>query len=212
MLKRTTVLLGAGCLLLFLIGYLPLVFGNLASFGAAVGMIYITAISLGALFLTGLAVLLYFRHKMRGKIRDYNDVMQSIKGEIDTAASLYSRYLSKACNMMRGFSVLNYRKRTEDAGTLEIRTLKKHMNDLHQVYEETQDIFGRYITGKYNTADEQAEAYPFNFLSLRDYRFELPFRDQDVRDIEYVESGNQIRLPVCYIKAMTIQREELYDE
>ena len=211
MTKKITVITGAVVILLYLLGFAPLVFKNLKVNRNMIGALSVTGVALGLLILTILITLLFLRKSMRKTVGGFNDVMYGIKGELDQSLAQYSRYLSSACNVMRGYSVLNYRLSTEDAGTTEVRILRKHIMDIQKRKAEIQDIFGRFITGKYDLTGAEQEGYNLEFYRATDYEFPLPYKESDARIIEFIENGNYISVPVSFVRSLKVQREELYD-
>ena len=209
--RKITIALGATVLLLYLIGFLPLVTKNLKISKTMIGSLSMLGIGIGLMVLLLLVTLFFLRRGMRQTVDGFNDVMRGVKKDLDTSLSQYSRYLSSACNVMRGNSVLNYRDQSEDAGTTEVRVMRKHVMDLEKRKAEIQEIFGRFITGKYDLSGVGEDGYELDFYRTKDYEFDLPMKESDIRNIEFIETGNMIRVPVRFVKSMKLQREELYD-
>ncbi|MBO6004727.1 MAG: hypothetical protein J6Q00_04050, partial [Verrucomicrobia bacterium] len=209
--RKTTLALGVSVLLLYMIGFLPLITKNLKISKTMIGSLTLLGVGFGTMVLVLLITLICLRHGMRRSVDGFNEVMRGVKKDLDMSMMQYSHYLSSACNVMRGNSVLNYRDQSEDAGTTEVRVMRKHVMDLEKRRAEIQEIFGRYITGKYDLSGVGEDGYELDFYRTKDYEFELPTRESDIRNIEFIETGNKIRVPVRFVKSMKLQREELYD-
>ena len=209
--RKITLGLGATVLILYMIGFLPLITKNLKISKTMIGSLSMLGIGFGTMVLLLLVTLFFLRRGMRQTVDGFNDVMRDVKKDLDTSLSQYSRYLSSACNVMRGNSVLNYRNQSEDTGTTEVRVMRKHVMDLEKRKAEIQEIFGRFITGKYDLSGVGEDGYELDFYRTKDYEFDLPMRETDIRSIEFIETGNMIRVPVRFVKSMKLQREELYD-
>ena len=108
--KGTTILMGILALLLFLGGCVPLFLQNVKGERTLVGSTGLIVLCFVLLFVVLLVALFTFRAAMRKKIKAYNGVMQGFNTELNRTFTLYSQYLSHAGNVMRGYSVLNYRE------------------------------------------------------------------------------------------------------
>ncbi|MBR1759394.1 MAG: hypothetical protein IJ744_11840 [Lachnospiraceae bacterium] len=210
--KGTTVLLGVLGLVFYLIGFVPLFLKNYEGEKTLLGSIGLILVAFGLFFLILLIALFVYRTQMRKKVKGYNNVMQEFETELNEAFTLYSEYLSHACNVMRGYSVLNYRETTEDVGTTEARLLRKHVMDLKRTKAEVDDLFGKHISGKYDTTGADGTIYDYDYLRGVDYEYPLPYNDADRTSITYIQTGNHIELPVRFVKSLTVRREELYDD
>lgn len=209
--RKITLALGGSVLLLYMIGFLPLITKNLKVSKTMIGSLTLFGIGFGLMLVLLLITLFCLRHGMRKTVDGFNDVMRGVKNDLDTSMNQYSRYLSSACNVMRGNSVLNYRDLAEDTGSTEVRVMRKHVMDLEKRRAEIQEIFGRYITGKYDMTGVGEDGYELDFYRTKDYEFDLPMKEGDIRNIEFIENGNLIRVPVRFVKSLKLQREELYD-
>ena len=209
--KKTTVLLGICALVLYLIGFLPLIFDNLKISKSAVIALLITAASISIFALIAYICLFFLRKALKDLLKKFNGCMRIFETDIDNSFALYSKYLSHACNVMRGYSVLNYRKQNEDPNSLNIRILTKHLEDIKGTQAELRDTFGRFMTGKYIFDEKEAEEYDFDFTRQVDFVYPLPYSDENIRKIEFLESGNDVFVPVNFVKRISLRREELYD-
>ena len=87
--------------------------------------------------------------------------------------------------------------------------LRKHELDIRKKIEEVGRTFGAYIPEDVGAYDD-VEPYDFDFKVLRNYQYEMPTYSSEDK-IEFIQPGHEIIIPVDYVKAITITREELYD-
>ena len=210
--RTATVGLGAVVLLVFLFGFLPGIFHNARNAGTFLMALLVGAASVFAFTLVCWGLLLLLRRILNRGVEGYNGAMAGIHGEIRDGMTEYSTYLSRVCNVMRGFSVLNFRRKNEPADTKEVRVLNKHLVDMETVKAELQDTFGRYLTGRYPTDGADAQPYDYDFSRTVDFPYPMPTGAADAKRILFLEQGNYVTLPVSYIRALTLRREELYDK
>lgn len=211
MTRRTTVLLGVAALVLYLVGFLPLLFNNRADGESVMWALILTAAGVGALAVAALICLLFLRGSLRELYRAFNRTMQGISSEIDGSLARYSRYLSHACNTARGFRVLNYLERREDPDVMRVRVYKKHLADIRRTREELREVFGSYMTEAAGVDLESVDIYPYDFSRGVDFSYPMPYSEGMKCQIEFMQPGNTVRVPVDFVKRVTVRREELYD-
>lgn len=209
MMRKTTVALCGAILALFLVGFLPLVFTNLADAGQILWALLIMGAGLALLAAVCLICLCALRHPLREEYRAFNRTMRGISDEVDGSLNQYSRYLSHACNVMRGFSVLNHLERREDPVGERVRVYRKHLTDIQRTREELREIFGSYVSGRVET--DQVEPYPYDFDRAVDFPYPIPYTEAMKCQIEFMQPGNLVQVPVHFVKRITVRREELYD-
>ncbi len=206
MTKLKTVLISLVVALAYLIGLIPLFFGELNTQETVKNSAIIALVTLLVFLLLGFIYLFVLRRRLVNVFRHFNFVMSGILTEIEDGLKAFSKYLSHACNVMREFSVLNF-KETEAARTT--RVLRKHENDLKLKIDNVYELFSNYIDSGLALTDS-VEPYPFDFTQLRDYVYEMPYLET-YSVIEYIQKGNCIPVKVDYVHAVTLTREELYD-
>ena len=211
MTRKTTVALGLVALGLYLIGFLPLLFRNLSSGENAAWSLAVMGASVLLLAAAGFVCLLFLRGALRALYRGFNRLMHGINGEIDGSLALFSRYLSHACNVMRGFSVLNFLARNEDPDTMRVRVLKKHLADIRRTREELWEVFGRYVSEQADIDPNKVDAYLYDFSRPVDFPYPVPYSEGMKCQIEFMQPGNHVQVPVDFVKRVTVRREELYD-
>ena len=58
---------------------------------------------------------------------------------------------------------------------------------------------------------EQVGAYTYDFTRTVDFSYPVPYTEGMRRQIEFLQPGSTIQVPVDFINRITIRREELYD-
>ena len=132
--------------------------------------------------------------------------MQTLCEEIRGGLRVFSRYLSHACNVRREFSVLQY---SEDEVPEKLKALRKHEQDIRSQIEEVYRLFSKHLDRKGSGA-RNVEPYLYDFSQMVDYTYEMP-RNNNHRTIRFLQAGNEVTVPVNYVRAITLEREELYD-
>lgn len=210
MTRSRTLALSAAVLLVYLAGFLPLVFENISD-RESLG--YSLMLAFGAVLAVALAALICLfclRGALTSLLRRFNSVMHGIDNEIEEGMESYSRYLSHACNVMRGFSVLNFCKSHKDPDLLLASLYKKHILDVRRTRENMMEVFGQFISGNCDP-DRKAEAYDYDFDRAVDYSYPIPFGEKLRQQVEFMQAGNYVAIPVDFVKRVTLRREELYD-
>lgn len=209
--RKTTILLGVVVLALYLAGFLPLLFNNRADAGKIMWALIIMGGALLVMAIVGVVCLFFLRGSLQEKLRGFNRVMQGISNEIDGSMNQFSRYLSHACNVMRGFSVLNYLERSENPSARRIRVFRKHQADILRTREELREIFGAYVDETAIEEPDKVDVYPYDFDRPVDYPYPIPYSDGMKCHIEFMQPGSTVQVPVSFVKRITVRREELYD-
>ena len=70
-------------------------------------------------------------------------------------------------------------------------------------------LFAKHVDRQVGTT-RNAEPCHYDFGRMEDYTYELP-RGNDQRTIHFLQAGNEVTVPVNYVQAITLEREELYD-
>ena len=210
MTRKWTLILGGASLGLYLTGFLPMFLSN---FRATNGSLFSLLFLLGGGILmaaTALIALFGMRVPVRMGFSNYNGIMDGIVDEVEGSLTQYSRYLSHVCNVRRGHSVLNYRRDTADPDTMAIRILKKHEMDVICAREEFHDVFGAFLP-KEKPETDGVKPYDYDFSRPRDMEYPMPYSEAQRTRISFLQKGNEVDVPVDFIRSMTIRREELHD-
>lgn len=210
MTRARTIALGSVALILFLMSFLPLLIDNIDDGGALEYAFWIAFGAVLALAIAAFICLVFLRGELTARLRAFNTVMHSIDKEIEDGMASYSKYLGHVCNVMRGFSVVNFCNSRKDPDTLLASVYKKHILDLRQARANTMEVFGQFVSDK-ELSDQLPEAYDYNFDRAVDYDFPIHFDEGKRRQIEFIQAGNYVYVPVDFIKRVTLRREELYE-
>lgn len=190
----------------YLFGFLPLILGNLFSPVAIIVGLVITGIMMIAFAGVGIIKLISLRRQQVNRYKHFNYVMSGIYSEINRALAGFSAYLSKACSVMRGFSVLE--KRESNLSKYK-KILSYHDNKIKEQIGNVNNMFSKYVDIK-NLNIVECDPYDFDFTILQDYYYEMP-RVYSSKRIEYMQIGNEIVVPVDYVDSVLLIREELYE-
>ncbi len=204
--RKKTILVGVTAAGAYLIGFLPLLFGNLNTLKSSSFAFMITGVSIGIFLLVGFLFLLIMRKRLIDRFKYFNKVMDEICAEIEESLDHFSEYLSHACNVMRQFSILNY---TKNAVNRKEHILKKHQLDIKKRMEEINTAFAGYMTVDMKNS-QWVDPFEYDFSVMKDYNYDM-FCSESKCNIEFMQPGHQISIPVDYLKEITLTREELYD-
>ena len=199
----------------FALGFLPWIIDNIKLHAQGTAQL----ISIGA-FIVGVAVCLVlafmklvgFRAKLVSLFREFNRVMDGVRASVEADLDAVSEYLSHACNVMREFSVLN----AIDSDTMKKRrTLFMHTYEIEKHIDSIYEKFFKYIDedliNEHAKSVGHGEAYEFDFTNEEPYNYEIPYT-ADAKEIEFLQPGYMIEVPIDYLKEVTMRREEMYDE
>ena len=207
MTKKKTLFVGLFAVLAYLVGFFPLIFGNLNTTKSFLFSLIVTGVVLGVFLVIGFIYLFVLRHKLVNRFKHFNYVMSGILKEIENGVNAFSRYLSHACNVMREFSVLNY---SESSYKKKQHILSNHKRIIGEKISEVNELFSTYIDPDDIRLAYEAEPYNFDFTVLKDYEYEIPYAEVR-KDIDFLQEGNKVVIPIDYVETFTLTREELYD-
>lgn len=210
MTRRVTIGVGLAALICFLAGFLPMFFTNAKTTKSFLFSLLFTAVGVGIMLLTSWITLRCLRRPLRGGYSGYNGIMAGIVNDVETSLSDYSLYLSHACNVMRGNSVLNFCSEHENPEDTKIRVLRKHEADLECQRQELRDVFGMFLPDNLEP-EEGEDFFNFDFARPVDFVYPIPFAASQSTKIEFMQKGNYVQVPVDFVKRISVRREELYD-
>ncbi|MDY5948982.1 MAG: hypothetical protein SPJ42_07085 [Oscillospiraceae bacterium] len=206
MTKKKTVIVGLVAGLAYLIGFLPLLFGNLNTSKSILVSLTLTGIFLGVFLVIGFIYLFVLRGILVNSFRHFNHVISGICSQINGVMSQFSHYISYVCNVMRDYSVL---KNRDSAVTRTKKILSYHDMKISEQIKNVHEMFSKYVD--FNKLHiRECEPYDFDFTVLRNYDYEMPSIHSKKR-IKYLQQGNEVTVPIDYVESVTLTREELYD-
>ena len=212
MTKKTTLILGAISLGLYLVCFLPFLFSNLGTPKTAT-----TAITMCLSVILIMAVILFvtlliMRSSVLKAVRGYNSVAEGILEEIRQTMKQFSQYLSASCNVRRGHSVLNYARDNVDEYTMGLRIRKKHLEDIRKRRAFLAEDYGDYFGDRSYWDETMIHPYVYDFDRKIEYDYPAPFLAGDNRQIEFLSSGNMVSVPISFVTKILVRMEGIYDE
>lgn len=210
MTRARTVGTGAILLALFVASCAPMLFGNFSNVqarGLAFGMV---GIGLALLALTALVCLFFLRSTLKEKIDIYNWVASGAVNAVMAQMNDYSRYLSHACNVMRGYSVVETYEEIGTATDPRLLIYRKHQADVRQQREQLRTTFLSFFPKEYEAKPDVEPAYDYEFDRAEDYGYPMPYGTRQ-RVVDFLRKDNHVTLPVNFIESITLRTEELYE-
>lgn len=212
MFRSTTLAVGGVACGAFLLGFFTVFLQSAASHFLNFGTtLMLLGILLGAFAVGAVITLFFLRSGLTGKFREYNDVMHGVDVQLHEAMGKYTKYLTHACNVRRGYGVLNAVQENENPDVQLVTLYMKHIADMERAKDENKDVFGQFMVGKKDVRREDAEPYTWNFDKAEDYEYPLPYTDGTIRRITFVQPGVEAIVPVDFVKKIVVRREELYE-
>lgn len=213
MTRRKTAALGGIALAVFLLGFVPMFLRNYGSALSPLPAVLTMLASVACLALAFGVMLFVMRRRLVDRYIHYNKVAGGICEDVDHTMQLYSRYLSHACNVMRGFSVLNYHNAHEDPDLTLMKVYRKHLADIRTIREELWTSFGQFmdVSAGEGDADGIEERYEYDFTRPVTFDYPIPYHRELPTRVEFMNPGQYILVPVNYIRRIGVRREELYD-
>ena len=210
MTRNWTIVLGIAALVCYIVGFVPMFFSNHADEKQTELAWTFFGIGAGILLLTAIVALFFLRRPVKQGYRNYNGIMRSIENEVDGSLRQYSLYLGHACNVMRGYSVLNYRNEKERPEVTRMRIYRKHLADIESRRLELSDIFGTLLPANALEVD-LSKGFDYDFTRAVDFAYPMPYKAGQQTSIDFLQKGNQVDVPVDFIRRILIRREELYE-
>lgn len=212
MTRKTTIILGALCVVLYLICFLPLIIKNIVNPAAVTPAILLTAIMTGLIAVVLFVTLLFLRLPLKRSVREYNNQMTSNVNDIKKSLQNFSKYLSSACNVRRGNAILSYSEKNPDEYTKGIRIRKKHQEDIRKKRAILIEGYSDFIADKRYYDETMIQPYEYDFGMKTEYNYPAPFLAGDFRQVAFLESGNLVTVPSSFVKCITLRMEEIYEK
>lgn len=207
--RRSVILLGVSALVLFILGFIPMFFSQLNA-DESLGISFILfGSALFVLIIVALITLFVLRNRVIKALKQFNKVMGDICEEIHKGMQAFAKYLGHACNVMRKFDVLNAIEHKNEYVPTQCKILKKHLYDVESHISNMRSYFADYLEYVKYVPDEET-SFEYDFDMLADYDFSITYPDIEA-EIEFIQAGNYIKIPVDYVHSVTMTREELYD-
>ncbi|MCQ2538946.1 MAG: hypothetical protein MJ114_00720 [Acetatifactor sp.] len=211
MTRNTALVIGIVSILIYLIGFLPLLLSNYASDTSKMVALIIIGVVTLLMVLLGILRLLIFRSHIRKMLKEYNGIMRDIEEDIDDTEKKFTEYLTHTLSSIKGFAVLEFLGDYKDPNSQKMLVIRKHLADIRRNREELKDIYGSYISGTYVFGEDQLKPYEFNFDRGVDYTYEIPFNTDHMSRMEFMQPGNTVYVPIDFLERIVLRREELYE-
>lgn len=212
MTRKTGMVLGASCLGIFFICFLPFILANRETSKMTSTVVALSLALLGVLAVILVVSLFVMRSSVLNAVREYNSTAKGIINDIRSAMKEASKYLSASCNVRRGHAVKNYADKNIDQFTKSLRIRKKHQEEIRKIRAHLAENYNDYLAG-YSYCDEaMSRPYDYDFDQTTEYSYPAPFLAGDCRQIEFMSSGNLITVPLSYVKSITVRMEGIYEK
>ena len=204
--KGKAIALTVTAVLLYLIGFIPLWVSSQSDTVTLSTSALITIVCVTVFLGGGLLTLFLFWRQLKTLLREFNGIMFDICREIDNSLGIFSDYISRACNVMRAFSIINYDKNPQNDM---IAVMSKHRLDIEKRIRMIADKYSQYVD--FEKIDYTVSPYDYDFTKLADYEY-LPDDSGDkCHQAAFIGSNNHIYLPVDYLHSILVVKEDLYD-
>lgn len=212
MARKTGMILGAICIGLYLVCFLPFLFSNNASPQTVTTAIILSVASLAVLALILFISLFVMRSSVINAVRSYNNTAHDVMNEIQASMRQFSQYLSALCNVRRGYAVQRYADKNVDEYTKSIRIRRRHQEDIRRKRAIILENYGDYLGGNSYCDETMSRPYDYDFDQPKEYTYPAPFLAGDHRQIEFISNGNFVTVPSSYITRILVKMEGIYDK
>lgn len=210
--KKTTLVLGFICILLFFVSFLPLIFTNRANIDTVSTAFFFAALSVLILTVVLVITVIIMRLPLGNALKDFNDKAKDIDNDVRNAVKKYSDYLSCVANVRRGHKVLTFSENNIDIYDRGIRARIKHRKDMERVRAFVIDNYGDFISDDIQPDNPATIPYNYDFgTEKREYDYYPPYLPNDSVFIDYLTPGNKIELSSDFVSKITVRMEEIYD-
>ena len=211
MTMKTTIILMAIFLGMYLLCFLPFVFANGSTPKMTTTAVTMTACMLGGLAAIMVVALFFLRKTLTNAVDSYNDAAHVVMGDISESLNRFSTYLSTMCNVRRGHAIQNYSSKNVDEYTKRLRIRQKHLEDIRKKRAHLEEEYHDYFGNSSYCDEDMSRPYEYDFEVKTEYDYPAPFLAGDARQIEFISSGNFATVPSSYIKKITVRMEGIYE-
>ena len=210
--KKTNLILGFVCILLFVLSNLPLFFSNRANIDTVSTAFLFCLTFTSVLFLVLVLTVIFLRMPLRKALRSFNANVKDIEDEVKDSMQKYSEYLSCVANVRRGYKVLTFSENNIDKFDRDIRTRRKHKNDMEVMRAFILDNYGDFLSD--NIVCDELSYIPYNYdfgVENEEYDYYPPYIPDDRVYIDFLAAGNKIELSSDFVTDINLRMEEIYD-
>ncbi len=212
MTKKTTIILSAICLALYLICYLPFFFTNNSTPTTVSTAIVFSAIMLGLLAVIMFVALFFLRASVKNAVKSFNETARGVVNEINASLKRASKYLSALCNVRRGYSVQNHANDNVDEFTKGLQIRRKHLEDIRRRRAQLREDYEDYFADSTYCDETMSRPYDYDFDQQVEYDYPAPFLAGDMRQIEFMNNGNFVTVPSSYVTRISARMEGIYEK
>ena len=210
--RKTTLVLGFVCVLLFFLTFVPLIFTNRANINSVSTAVFFGAVLTGILLVIFVITVVLLRLPLKNALGDFNNTVKDINDEVRGAMKKYSDYLGCVTNVRRGYRVLTFSENNLDKFDRDIRTRKKHKTDMEKIRAFILENYGDFLNEDLLLDDFAVVPYQYDFgIDKVEYEYHPPYLPDDRVFIDYLMPGNKIELSSDFVSKITIRMEEIYD-
>ena len=211
MTQKTTTILAAICLGLFLLCFMPFLFSNVGTAATVMTAVFLSVAMVGVLAAIMFISLFFLRSSVRNAVKQYNETAREVMNDIQSSMKQFSKYLSASCNVRRGHAVQKYAKENLDEYTKSLRIRKKHLEDIRKRRAYLAEAYGDYLAGMSFCDETMSRPYEYDFDQKTEYAYPAPFLAGDCRQIDFISNGNLVTVPSSYVTSILVRMEGIYE-
>ena len=210
--RKTNLVLGLICMLLFVVSFMPILLSNRATFNTVSTSLLFVLLFAGLLLVVLVITVILLRKPLKDALSDFNAKVGEIDNEVRDAMGKYSDYLSCVANVRRGYRVLNFSENNVDKYDRDIRIRKKHKTDMEKTRASILDMYEDFYDVNVVPDDLSSAPYPYDFgIENVEYEYYPPYLPDDRIFIDYLAPDNKIELSSDFVSKITLRMEEIYD-
>lgn len=212
-LTRKRALIGGGvCLGCVVLGALPYFIGAVRQGGAVLPWaLLVTLLTLVVCGGFGLAEVWIQRREMADAMEDHNRCMHEILREVQNSAQHYTGYLSALCAYLRGRSYLDQEQWLRSTQANQAQLSRGHRRAIAKCCALVRSWGGALGATVEPGLGDKPPAFDAAVAPEENLAYRFPTRNQG-RRIPLNQTGETMFSPYDFIRSMTLEREELYDD
>ena len=181
--------------------------------GSVRGIVILILLCLGIPLIIQLLVLLYYRTKLRGAVRQYKDKHTSLLEKLQNNISLYSDYMSSIATHARGSSFLRSVQKQKKYSESEFTAKQQHIKDINFFISHIENWCRAFycIPQIEEPHERKSSIYVDTEIPSKLNRF-YTFDYGMNYLVPLNDTGEVLDAPVNFIEKLTLEREELYDD
>lgn len=212
-LTRKRALIGGGvCLGCVVLGALPYFIGSGRQGGTALlWSLLVVVLTLAVCGGFGLAELWIQRKEMADAMEDHNRCMHDTVREVQNSAQHYTEYLSALCSYLRGRSYLDQEAALRSSKANEEQLSRGHRRAIAKCCALVRSWGAALGAAVEPGLGDKPPAFDAAVAPEENLAYRFPTRNQG-RRIPLNQTGESMFSPYDFIRSITLEREELYDD